>query len=222
MLAVVDSNAVNAQTGKVCPGVPSQFRPLHNITHVRFEKLHPSRAKAIAAILTDRTRDIWDRIGLTAETSMTEVFAKKVALEEKRVLWWQSCFRQDESIELDAVSQRGQVSLEFKFTINPVVACTESKRQLLAARDVLLTANISSRARGVGIIIDYGELLDIPPSVEFSTMNRALQLIAHSNNSFDSCVIRYSEIEPLLRQTRYYGLLAPKVLKGIHSRHRRE
>ena len=181
---------------------------------VRLEPIHPNRERSICDAINNEARSPLDRIGLAAERVVDSLLSSHVKMDHRRVITWSTRLEPRHTIELDGVAQ-GQALLEYKISFKPDRVAKECHRQLSKARDVIRCGHSEAPSRGLGVIVDCGTLVGLPPSRHQATVQAVVDAIHKSNEPYSVRVIRYEELADFFKRSQYAALLSPDFLRGV-------
>jgi hypothetical protein len=181
---------------------------------VRLETIHPNRERSIEKAIRDESRDPFDRMGLAAERVVDSLLSSHVQMDHRRVLAWSTRLEPRKTIELDGVAQ-AQALLEYKISFKPRRIATECDRQLTQASDVIRCGHSIAPSRGVGVIVDCGPLVGLPPHPQQSPVQAVVDAIRNGNESYSVRVISYEEVAEFFKRSAYGRLLSPDCLRSV-------
>jgi hypothetical protein len=180
---------------------------------VRLEPIHPNRERSIVDAINNEARNPLDRIGLAAERVVDSLLSSHVKMDHRRVIAWSTRLEPRHTIELDGVAQ-GQALLEYKISFKPERVAKECHRQLTKARDVIRCGHSEAPSRGLGVIVDCGTLVGLPPSPHQSTVQAVVDAIRNGSDAYSVRLISYEEVAEFFKCSQYAALLSPECLRA--------
>ena len=184
---------------------------------VRLEPIHPNRERSISEAIENAERDPFDRIGLASERVVDSVLSSHVKMDFRRVLAWSTQHQARHTIELDGVAREG-VFLEYKLTFAPERAGLQCRKQLVTARDVYLAGQHKAECRGVGVVVDCGSLVGLPPPTQVSTIQSVVDAIRNGVDKYSVNVVPFEEVADYFRRSKYGALLSAECLREAYLR----
>jgi hypothetical protein len=168
---------------------------------------------SIEDAIQNEERDPRDRFGLAGERVVSLLLDSLTPLDSHRVLCWDTSVQRGNTIEIDAVSQKGRAFLEIKWTSSPERMFVICAQQLLQASDIYRVGR-DTVPRGVGIIVDCGPLVGKPPYRDTKTVAELVQIIESGSEPFSLCVLPYDEIVECVQLSPYANLLSGKSIRA--------
>lgn len=184
---------------------------------VRLEPVHRNRERSISEAIENPRRDPFDRIGLAAERVMDFILSREVRMDTRRVLAWSTRRQDRQTIELDGVA-KGEIFLEYKVTFSPERASKQCAGQLVKARAIYLTGRPTSACRGVGVVVDCGELVGLTPPEQVATIKSVVEAIRNGRDAYSVKVVPFREVAEYFRRSKYGELLSAEALRAAYWR----
>ena len=179
----------------------------------RLEPIHPNRERSITKAINNTDRHPFDRIGLAAERVVGSLLSSHVQMDPRRLLSWRTRLEPRNTIELDGVA-RDLVLLEYKISFRPERIAKECKRQLEKARNVFLASEGETACRGLGVVVDCGPLVGLPPATQVSNLKAVVDAIRNGAEGYSLKIVSYEEVAEFFKRSPYGAILSPECLRA--------